>query len=438
MDEGMSPTGRALGIVVGWALFGLAASVWRDLVPAWWMSGAGFAVVALFDAVTLAKLKKVEVTRRLPGRFAVGEAGEVRLEIVNPGRLPAKVEVFDGIPAGAEAEQMPWTGNIPPGGKARVTHAVRILERGMAGFDRIHLRRDSPMGLWRKKDRAGVAEEAKVYPDYEPVLRFALLAMQARQDQMGIVRKSFAGSSRDFHQLREYREGDPFSQIDWKATSRRAMLISREFQEQRNQTVVFLTDTGRRMRAMDGELPQFDHCLNAMLLLSYVALRQGDQVGVQAFGGTRRWLPPVKGSHSMSVLLNHLFDYRTTPEPSDFSEAAELLLARQKRRALVVVMTNLRGEDASELVPAMRLLRSRHLVMLASLRERSVEDSRTRPIEDFGGALRFAAAERYDAERSEVLATLQGFGILTLDVPAQQFPVALANRYLDIKAAGRL
>ena len=113
-------------------------------------------------------------------------------------------------------------------------------------------------------------------------------------------------------------------------------------------------------------------------------------------------------------------------------------MARQKGRPLVVVMTNLRGEDASELVPALRTLRSKHLVMLASLRERSVEDARKRPIEEFGDALRFAAAERYDAERAEVLATLHGFGILTLDVPAQEFPVALANRYLDIKAAGRL
>lgn len=140
----------------------------------------------------------------------------------------------------------------------------------------------------------------------------------------------------------------------------------------------------------------------------------------------------------MSVLLNHLFDYRTTPEPSDFSAAAERLLARQKRRALVVVMTNLRGEDASEIVPALRTLRSKHLVLLASLRERTVEDSRTKPIETFSDALRFAAAEGYDAERAEVLATLGGFGILTLDVPAQEFPVALANCYLDIKAAGRL
>ncbi|WP_035605418.1 DUF58 domain-containing protein [Haloferula sp. BvORR071] len=434
----MSPTGRTLWIVVAWALFGLAASVWHDLAKAWWISGSVLGAVALLDAIVLLLLKKVEISRRLPGRFAVGEKSDVRLEIRNTGGVPARVEIFDGVPAGAEAESMPWSGTIAPQGKARVTHAVRIIERGISTFGQVHVRRWSLLGGWLRRYLVGAPEEVKVYPDYEPVLRFALLSLQHRQEQMGIVRKSFAGSSRDFHQLREYREGDPMSQIDWKATSRRAMLISREFQEQRNQNIVFLTDTGRRMRAMDGELPQFDHCLNAMLLLAYVALRQGDQVGVQAFGGTNRWLPPVKGSHSMSVLLNHLFDYRTTPEPSDFSAAAERLLAHQKRRALVVVMTNLRGEDASEIVPALRLLRSKHLVLLASLRERSVENARTKPIEDFGDALRFAAAERYDAERAEVLATLQGFGILTLDVPAQQFPIALANRYLDIKAAGRL
>jgi uncharacterized protein (DUF58 family) len=434
----MSPTARALRIVIAWALFGFAASVWRELIAPWWMSGAVFVLAALADGIVMYRLKRVEVTRRLPGRFAVGEAADVRLDLRNPGRFPAVVEIFEGLPPGGQAETMPWSGTIPPSGKARVTHPVRIIERGWANFGRVHVRRTSLLGFWRMRHLAGEPEPVKVYPDYEPVLKFALLSMQARQEQMGIVRKSLAGSSRDFHQLREYREGDPMSQIDWKATSRRVTLISREFQEQRNQIVIFLTDTGRRMRAMDGELPQFDHCLNAMLLLSYVALRQGDQVGVQAFGGTRRWLPPVKGAHSMSVLLNHLFDYRTTPEPSDFAAAAEQLLARQKRRALVVVMTNLRGEDASELIPALRLLRAKHLVMLASLRERSVEDARVKPVDGFSDALRFAAAERYDAERAEVLATLQGFGILTLDVPAQQFPVALANRYLDIKAAGRL
>jgi len=138
---------------------------------------------------------------------------------------------------------------------------------------------------------------------------------------------------------------------DGARETRRQVLISRDFQEQRNQSVVFLLDTGRRMRALDGGVPQFDHVLNAILLVSHVALRQGDQVAVKSFGGSDRWLPPVKGSHAMPVLLNHLYDYRTTPAPSDFSGAVEQLMARQRRRSLVILLTNLRGEDGKELVP---------------------------------------------------------------------------------------
>src|SRR5688572_27763555 len=231
----MSPTGRTLGIVVAWAFFGLLASVWPAfapidggsplstltplMVPAWWISGAVIVAVAVVDAIVLFRLEKLQIARRLPGRFAVGEASEVRLDLFNPGRLPAVVEVFDGVPAGAEAEAMPWSGSITPGGKAKLTHPVRIIERGLAHFGPVHIRRTSALALWRRKYLTGEAEDVRVYPDYEPVLRFALLSLQHRPDQMGIVRKSFAGSSRDFHQLREYREGDPLSQIDWKATS---------------------------------------------------------------------------------------------------------------------------------------------------------------------------------------------------------------------------
>lgn len=255
---------------------------------------------------------------------------------------------------------------------------------------------------------------------------------------MGIVRQARAGTSRDFHQLRDYRDGDPLAQIDWKATSRRQVLVSRDYQEQRNQSVVFLLDTGRRMRALDGGMPQFDHVLNAVLLVAHVALRQGDQVAVKSFGGSDRWLPPVKGAHAMPVLLNHLYDYQTTAAPSDFSGAVEHLMARQRRRSLVILLTNLRGEDGKELVPALQVLKSKHLVLLASMREASVEDSVNEPVDGFSSALRFLAGNVYLEERREILATLAAHGVLTLDSTARSFAIALANRYLDIKAAGRL
>ncbi|MES2439710.1 MAG: DUF58 domain-containing protein [Verrucomicrobiota bacterium] len=434
----MSPTFRLLVLSSLWLLLAAIAVAVPSLMQPWLWLGGVIALVVLADAVMVRVWKPLDLQRRLPGRFALGEAGEVRLILRNESGRAARVKVFDGIPQGAVAPTLPWSGAVPPQREIRVFHPVTLSERGEAVFSPVQVRRVSLMGFWTQKTLHLSHETVKVYPNYEPVIRFALLAMQHRESPMGIVRRPRAGSSRDFHQLRDYRDGDPLGQIDWKATSRRQTLISRDYQEQRNQSVVFLLDTGRRMRALDGGVPQFDHILNAILLVSHVALRQGDQVAVKSFGGSDRWLPPVKGSHAMPVLLNHLYDYQTTAAPSDFSGAVEQLMARQRRRSLVILLTNLRGEDGKELVPALQVMKSRHLVLLASMRERAVENAITDQVDSFSSALKFLAADRYVHERREILATLGALGILTLDSTAQEFAVALANAYSDIKAAGRI
>lgn len=434
----MRPTSRLLALVIIWAVMGAAVTPWPGLAGWWLAAGLLVGLVALLDLAVLSCLRRVAVERVLPGRFALNRPGVVRITLVNRGRWPARVRVFDGIPDVAEALQMPWDGVVPGHAHLRIEHDVRVLQRGRALFTPVHVLRASWLGLWARATRVGGLDEAHVYPDYEPVVRFALLAMDDRQSQMGIVRKNRSGMSRDFHQLRDYHRGDGLAQIDWKASSRHMKMISRDYQEQRDQTVVFLLDTGRRMRAMDGELPQFDHCLNALLLLSYVALRQGDSAGVLSFGGTERWLAPVKGAHSMSVLLNHLYDYQTTPHPSDFREAARRLLTRQRRRALVVVLTNLRGEDGAEMVPALQELGRRHLVLVANLRERLIDERLARRVTTLDEALVFGATRQYVEERRKLCGLLESHGILTLDATANELPVALANRYLAIKASGRL
>ena len=379
----MSPTARLLGLALAWLLLAAISVVVPWLMTPWSWLGTIGAVVVMIDGAIVLFRKPLEIERRLPGRFALGEASEVRLIVRNGSRHAYQLEIFDGIPQGAFAPTLPWSGKLLPNREIRLFHPVTLQVRGEAVFGPVHVRRFSLLGFWAANSRHLTNEIVKVYPNYEPVIRFALLAMQHRENMMGIVRRPRAGSSRDFHQLRDYRDGDPMAQIDWKASSRRQTLISREYQEQRNQSIVFLLDTGRRMRALDGDLPQFDHILNAILLVSHVALKQGDQVAVKSFGGTDRWLPPIKGSHAMPILLNHLYDYQATTAPSDFSGAVEQLMARQRRRSLVILLTNLRGEDGKELVPALQVLKTRHLLLLASMRERTVEDSRVNPVESF-------------------------------------------------------
>ena len=189
---------------------------------------------------------------------------------------------------------------------------------------------------------------------------------------------------------------------------------------------------------MDGELTQFDHCLNAMLLISYIALKQGDEVGVVGFGGMQRSLKPVKGAPAMPRLLNHLYDYETSTEPTDFIEASERVMAEQKRRALVILLTNLRTEDSDHLTKAVRLMQRRHLVLVATLREAEMEARAAQPINNLQEALSYGALCQYFQQRNRLLETLRAQRIVTLDETAQNLPVALANQYLDLKAAGRM
>lgn len=416
-----------------WAVLGLAVSFWTEGLSSWKISGAVLAGVTLFDALCAYAFKKLTVERDLPGRFALGVEGEVKVRVFNPSPFTQSFEFYDGVPSRSECEELPFQGKVKKGGYLDVIYPVTLQERGETIFGETHLLQTSLLHLWNRRVLAGEEEVTKVYPNYQPVLRYALLAMEHRQEQSGIIRKNRAGLSRDFHQLRDYQMGDSMAQIDWKASSKRQTLISRDFQEQRDQSVILMVDSGRRMRTLEGDLTQFDHCLNSMLLLSYIALGQGDHVGILSFGGADRWLPPVKGAHAMTTVLNHLYDYETAPFPSDFSEAAQRLLNHQRKRALVVILTNLRGEECDELREPLRKLRQKHPVVLANLRESGIDLMLEDEVQTFDEALGYLVATDYAREREQTLSTLRSDGIITIDETAEAFPVALANCYLDTR-----
>lgn len=434
----MRPSPLTLRLVSAWTLLGLAASIWGVLQNVWIGAGALLVVVAVADFFTLPRARRLSVTRAVPGRFALGVKSPVTLTLRHSLARSLKVSVHDGLPPEGLAEGLPWEGVLPSQEHVELTYEAHFTKRGLHTFSPAHLLAHSWLGLWRRLCRVGEANETRCYPNYEPVVRFALLATANREEQMGIVKRRRSGTTLDFHQLREYQDGDILSKVDWKATARRQVLVSRDYEEQRNQSIILVPDCGRRMRAMDGELSQFDHCLNAMLLIAYIALKQGDEVGVTGFGGAQRWLKPVKGPPAMPTLLNHLYDYETTTEPSDFIEAAERVMALQKRRALIILLTNLRTEDTAHLTKAVTLLQKRHLVLVATLRESEMEARSDRPISNLDDALGYGALCHYEQQRTHLLDSLRANRIVTVDETAQNLPIALANQYLDLKASGRI
>lgn len=434
----MRPTTLLLKLLTAWLVLAVVACVWDSWVVLWQIAGGVLLLAMLLDVFTLPRRGRITGLRSVPGRFALGVGSQVTLTITHSLSRDLSLEVFDGIPTVAEAEGLPHRVKLPAGEFAAITYEARFMRRGQHAFTAAHVLADSHLGLWRRLHFVAGESQARAYPNYEPVVRFTMLAMANRVEQMGIIKRRRMGASLDFHQLRDYQDGDVLSRIDWKATSRRSTLVSRDFEETRNQTILLVPDCGRRMRALDGGLSQFDHCLNAMLLIAFIALRQGDEVGVVGFGGVQRWLPPVKGAHSMPKLLNHLYNYETSAEPSDFIEAAERVMTLQRRRALVILLTNLRSEDGATLASAVSAMQRRHLVLAATLREQELENRASAQIDHLHDALQYGALTHYFGERRRLLETLRARRVLTVDESAQMLPVALANKYLDVKAGGLL
>jgi uncharacterized protein (DUF58 family) len=394
--------------------------------------------IFLLDLLAGLQRPAVGLEREVRHGIPTGVWSEVTLTLKNRGPRPLWLRLHDHHPPWFEVESLPISLQLPGGRRARAGYRVRPVRRGNGWFAGVDLLIRSPLGFWLHRSFISLPERVRVFPDFRQVGRYARLASDHRLNQMGVHRRQRRGEGSDFQQLREYRTGDSMRRVDWKASSRYRRLISREYQDERDQQLVFLLDCGRRMRHTEQGRAHLDQVLNAMLLLTQVAARQGDAVGFLSFGGTRRWMPPRKGEDLVRRFLHQSYDIESSTEAADYLQVARELMQLQRRRAMVVILTNTRDEDYVDLIPAVRLLQRRHLVVVANLRESLLDETKNRPVTDFDGALLFHSVNDYLESRRRSLEVLRHQGAVALDLLAPQLPAALVNNYLAIKASGAL
>ena len=420
----------------------IAAGIVAAFIPAWhdiwlWLLAA-IGILLLGDATNAWYTKTPQISRQMASSLPLGVESPVTLRVNNPSRRQMKIQLYDHHPESLHTTDLPQQSLVDAGQWNLFKYRVKPTQRGRFEFDTVQLRMLSPLGLWWRDRKIEMKSTVHVYPNFSAVTKYILLATMDRLQQMGIRKRRRRGEGSEFHQLREFREGDSLRQVDWRATARHGKLISKEYQDERDQNIIMLLDCGRRMRTQDDELSHFDHALNAMLLLTYVALRQGDAVGVGTFSGESRWVKPIRGTGMLNTILNNVYDLEPSAEAPDYSRAAMQLLARQRKRSLVIVITNLRDEDGDDLLPALKLLKGKHTVLLASLREEAIDDVLHQDVKSFHDALTLASTHQYLDERSQAINWLIGNGINCLDVAPHELSVQLVNHYLAMKAANAI
>ncbi|MCF1182363.1 DUF58 domain-containing protein [Marichromatium gracile] len=434
----MRPTPVLSWLFVGWTLIALVALWWPAAGPLWWGYGGLLSVVVLGDVLVLWRTPVPQVERTLPGTLSQGEWCAVGLVVRSTARRRLRLLMHDLHPATFEVVGLPASLLLSPLGEARLDYRLRPVTRGDVVFAGVDLALYSPLGLWRRRQRLVLPGRVRVVPALAALRRGVALAAQDARLGAGVHPHQRRGSDGDFHQLRDYRAGDLLRQIDWKASARARRPISREYRESRDQQLVFLLDCGRHMRHLGDGLGHLDAALAALLLVSGLAVRQGDAVGLMSYGGTHRWCPPRQGQPALRRLLDDCYDLQPTLEAADPLLAAATLQQRLRRRALVVLITCGRDEDQEGLEQAARLLGRDHLLLLADLRERSLDGALNQPLRDLSDALRFHALRDWRERRRVRCARLRRRGVQVLDLLPGQLPSALADRYLAIKRAGML
>jgi uncharacterized protein (DUF58 family) len=396
----------------------------------------GVFLLSLVDLVVTPSLLAIEVNRDVNEVLSVGTPNSVKLWFTNRGSVPLKIHVHDEPPMPCSYTDLPFDIELFPNKHQYSIYHVEPHHRGKNRFRRVFLQMKSRLGLWTVYDERDIHQVVRIYPDIKAVHGVELMARRNRLAETGIKMSRLRGRGTEFDRLREYRRGDEFRSIDWKATSRHQELISREYVVEKNQNIIFLLDCGRSMCNADEGVTHFDRALNAAILLSYVALRQGDTVSLMACSNkVERWVPPVRGAGSIQKLIRQVYDLDPVYEASDYRLMSEQLQLRYRKRSLVVVLTHALDEvHLSHLSDALRMMRWPHLVLSAFLRNVPLQERMSAIPETDREAFQIAAAADIVATQTTQIAALQKSGLLILDTLPENLSVNLISRYLDIKA----
>jgi uncharacterized protein (DUF58 family) len=431
----MIPSARLVLLAVAPVLFALATVV--DATLLWPMLALDGAIAAVAIADLLVGLgHRVTARRARVGVLSIGRENPVSVELVSRSRRRLVVLLNDDLPVELVASDLPVGAELAPRGHATVTYHVRPSRRGAFELGDHHLRHLTPLGLWWRQLRVTARDAVRVYPDVRAVRTYDLLARQNREALMARAAR-LRGGETEFERLRDHLRDDPFRFIDWKATARRQKLTVRDHQKERDQLVVSVLDCGRLMTAETGGLSHFDHALNATLMMGHVASRAGDQIGMCAFDRqVRAFLPPTGGARATQRLIATAYDLQAQLVETDYAAAFDLLARRVRKRALVVLFTQIVDDvSAQSLLRFMRGLPRRHLPLCVLFRDGDVD----RLLEtdavagDAGWYVRGAAAETV-LWRDRLVRELKAGGAHVLQPLPQNLTPALVTRYLQIKA----
>ncbi len=401
--------------------------------------------LAVVDWLLAPRSASFVIERRLPKVITLGSTDEVTWRVRDRRGRSFRIAVADELAPSLRAGSRRFSGVVPASGVLTVSTLLAPTRRGRFEPTELVWRADGPLGLAARQGRRQQPATLRVYPRFRSREEAELRIDRARILEVGLRSAKGRGGGTEFDQLREYTVDDEFRRIDWSATARAGRPIVRTFRAERNQNVVVLFDNGRVMAgrvasdATDG-VPRSEFAMDAALLVTTVATRLGDRCGLLAFDrSVRAVVQPGHGRGQLGKVTDALYELEPTLVDSDYAGAFHQTLSRFRRRALIVLLTDLVEQAVGEsLLPALPVLTRSHLLLVGAIQDPQVRAWAEAPVVDDESAYRQAAAARTLRSRARAAARLRAAGATVVDAPPERLAAMLGDAYLEMKASGRL
>lgn len=477
MTRQVFPTKRLFYVLLGVTLLSTLLYLRNDFRPVFWYVLVAVdyivAAVLLIDGLTSLPIfgQPFSVSREVDRIASLARPHLVRLRIENRSHRGYRLTAKDDAAPSLRPDTETFSERALPKRSAEtLEYELEPQERGLFRLEQVFLRIRSRFGLWHRYITLPCENEVCVYPNLRQMTEYDLLARTDRLHQLGVRVARRVGHDNDFERLRDYQLDDQYKFIDWSATARRQKLTVKDFQMSRSQRIMFLVDCGRMMTNVSKNgLTLLDHSLNAALMLSYVALRRFDEVGMLCFSNRIiNYVPPRSGQRQMSRMLHGFFNLFPEPVESRYDEAFSYLSSRCRKRSLVVLITNVTDQvNAKTIQNHLTNITGRHLPLGVFLRDHEIFDPLNHYLETLtevwapesqvsisqilgqqnaeseSSATLFAKTPEYwragaaadiSNWRHKVINDLKHHGTLTLDTFPEDMTAPLINKYLEIKA----
>lgn len=393
-----------------------------------------------FDAIHSVRADRLEIDRICPKQISLGGSNPVGWSVRNRSGRRVAFELTDDVPPEWKKDRASIGGTILGNSFAEIQYRIRPTVRGLFTMGDIHLRFTTPLGLGQRQVRIPRSDEVKVYPNVANLSRYDLAVQRQKLAQLGMVSTRFLGKGSLFESLREYVPGDDLGDVAWKATSRRGKMLVRNYESEKSQNLLVLIDCGRLMTAEIDDLSRLDYAINASLLLTYVAMKQGDRIGMIAFSNEiESYLPPLKGHRALSRMNDALYRLEPRLVESDYERACRFLALQHRKRSLIVLFTDVIDKNASSVLMGYTARFARkHLPVCVAFRNLEVEGIAQSPVESASACFSRAVALQMLERRKEALAQMRRFGVDVLEADPRTMTPRVIDRYLRLKRSRRL